>query len=50
MTGKLLLCEGCVHYIFASLFLSVKECTCETFKNGFYFISKGLFVLEKITF
>ena len=35
--------EGCVCYIFASLFLSLKENTCET-------KSKALFVLEKIKF
>ena len=29
---------------------SQKERTCETWKNVFYFTSKALFVLEKITF
>ena len=42
--------KGCVHYIFASLFLSLKESTCQTRKNIFYFTSKALFVLEKIKF
>ena len=31
-------------------FLSLKESTCETRKNVFYFTSKGLFFLEKIKF
>ena len=31
-------------------FLSLKESTCETKKNVFYFTSKALFVLEKIRF
>ena len=31
-------------------FLSVKEGTCETWKNLFYFTSKALFVLEQIKF
>ena len=42
--------KGCVRYIFASLFLSLNESTCQTRKNAFYFISKSLFVLEKIKF
>ena len=42
--------KGFVCYIFASLFLSLKESTCETKKNVFYFTSKALFVLEKIKF
>ena len=29
---------------------SLKECVCQTRKNAFYFISKALFVLEKIKF
>ena len=29
--------KGCVHYIFATLFLSLKESTCETRKNAFLF-------------
>ena len=29
------ICKCCVHYIFASLFLSLKEGTCETKKNVF---------------
>ena len=31
-------------------FLSLKESNCETWKNGFYFTSKALSVLEKIKF
>ena len=31
-------------------FLSLKESTCETLKNVFYFNSKALSVLEKIKF
>ena len=42
--------KGCVRYIFASLFLSLKESTSGTWKNAFYFTSKVLFVLEKIKF
>ena len=42
--------KGYVRYIFASLFFSVKEGTCETRKKVFYFTSKALFVLEKIKF
>ena len=41
-------CKGCVRYIFASLFYSLKKSTCETKKNAFYFTSKALFVLEII--
>ena len=41
--------KRCVHYIFAGLFLSLKESTCETRKNV-YFTLKALFVLEKIKF
>ena len=37
-----------VRYIFASLLLSLKESTCQTRKNVFYFTLKALFVLEKI--
>ena len=29
--------KGCVHYIFASLFLSLKESTCQTRINVLYF-------------
>ena len=46
----LLIFRGCVRYIFASLFLSLKDSTCETRKNVFYFTVKALFVLEKIKF
>ena len=42
--------KGCVCYIFASLFLSLNESTCQTRKNVFYFTSKALFVLKKIKF
>ena len=40
--------KGCIRYIFASLFLSLKESTCETKKNVLNFTSKALFILEKI--
>ena len=40
--------EGSVRYIFAGLFVILKETTCETRKNIFYVTSKALFVLEKI--
>ena len=39
--------KGCVRYIFASLFLSIKESFREIRKNVFYFTSKALLVLEK---
>ena len=42
--------KSCVHYILASSFLSLKDSTCETKKNIFYFTSRALFVLEKIEF
>ena len=42
--------KGCVCYIHASLFLSVKERTCETRKMLFCFTSKALFFIEKIKF
>ena len=42
--------KGCVRYIFASLFLSLNESTCQTGKNLFYFTSKALFLLNKIKF
>ena len=42
--------KGCVHYIFASLFLGLNESTCQMKKNVFYFTSKPLFILEKIKF
>ena len=42
--------KGCVRYIFASLFLSLNESTCQTRKNVFYFTWKALFVLKKIKF
>ena len=40
--------EGSVCYIFASLFLCLKESTCETYKNVFYLTSKALLFLEII--
>ena len=42
--------KGCVRYIFASLFLSLNESTCQTGKNVFYLTSNAFFVLEKINF
>ena len=42
--------KGCVRYIFASLFLCLKESTCETRKNVFYLTLKALFVFEIIKF
>ena len=40
--------KGSVRYIFATLFLGLKESFCETRKNIFYFTQKALFVLETI--
>ena len=42
--------KGCVRYILLVCFFSLKESTCETRKNVFYFTSRVLFVLEKIKF
>ena len=42
--------KGCVHYICASLFLSLNECTCQTREYVFYLTLKALFVLKKIKF
>ena len=42
--------KGCVRYILASLFVSLKENTRKTRKNVFYFTLKTLSVLEKIEF
>ena len=42
--------KGCVHYIFARLFLSLNDSPCQTGKNVFYFTPKALFVLEKNNF
>ena len=47
---RLYILKGCVHYICASLYLSLNKSTCQTKKNVFYFTSKALFVLEKIKF
>ena len=41
---KVTLLKGCV------CFVCLKESTCETKKNVFYFTSKALFVLEIIKF
>ena len=41
--------KGCVHYIFARLFLGLNESTCKIKKNV-YFTSKPLFIFEKIKF
>ena len=50
LVGKVMQFKGSVCYIFATLFLSLNESTCQTRKNVFYFTSKALFVLEKIKF
>ena len=42
--------KGCVHFIFASLFLGLNESSYQIKKNIFYFTSKHLFILEKIKF
>ena len=42
--------KGCVCYILASFFLSLKDSTCQTRKNAFYFTSRALFILDKIKF
>ena len=42
--------KGCVRYIFASLFSSLKESTYKTWKTVFYVTSNAFFVLEKIKF
>ena len=41
--------KGCICYILLVL-LCLKESTCETRKNVFYFTSKALFVIEIIKF
>ena len=41
--------KGCVRYILAGLFLSLKESTCET-RKMFFISPQKLFVLEKIKF
>lgn len=38
--------KGCVRFVFASL----KESTCETWENVFYFDLKAFFICEKIKF
>ena len=48
--GTLIDFKDCVCYIFASLFLSLNEGTCQIEKNVFRFTSKPLFVLKKIKF
>ena len=40
--------KGCIRYILLALCL--KESTCETRKNVFYFTFKALFVIEMIKF
>ena len=40
----------CVHYIFASLFLSLNEIPCQIRKHVFNFTSKALLVLTKFKF
>ena len=50
LDGKPMDFKGCLCYILLVCFLSLKESTCETRKNVFYFTSKALFVLEKIKF
>ena len=42
--------KGCIRYIFAILFICLKERTYETRKNVSYFTLKGLYVLEIIKF
>ena len=41
--------KGCIRYILLVL-LRLKESTCETRKNVFYFTLKALFVIEIIKF
>ena len=42
--------KGCVHYIFTSFFVCLKESTWETKKNAAYFTSKAPLVYEIINF
>ena len=42
--------KGCVRYILLVCFLGLKESTCDTRKNVFYFTSEALIVVEKIKF
>ena len=42
--------QGCVRFFLLVCFVSLKENTCETTENVFYFTSKALFVLEIIEF
>ena len=43
--------KGCVCYIFATVFfVHLKERTCKTRKNVFYFTLKALFGLDEIKF
>ena len=42
-----MLFKGCVCYISASLFLTLKVSTCQTRKNVFYFTAKAVFIIEK---
>ena len=41
--------KDCVHHIFASLILSLKESSCKTKKNVVYFTWKSLFIIKKIS-
>ena len=42
--------EMMIAKLFNEYFLSLKERTCQTKKNAFYFTSKALLILEKIKF
>ena len=42
--------KGCVRYILLVCFVCLKESTCETRKNAFYFTSKAPLVPEIINF
>ena len=44
------LVKGCVRYVFASLFLSLKQSTRETRKNVFYFTLKLFLFRRKSNF
>ena len=50
LSMKYFICKGCVRCIFASLFSSLEESTCEIWKNVCYFTLKAHFVLEKFKF
>ena len=42
--------KGCVCYILLDCFVCLKESSCETRKNVFYFTLKALFIFEIIKF